>query len=83
MTAELCRYYVNPVLLHSSVVVVVVVVDTDDMCRRVAALWCEVHDQSGHGSRPHNYSVKASSTLSTCERDIDYFYRPQTKFGVR
>ena len=36
----------------------VVAVDTDDMCRRVAALWCEVHDQSGHGSRPHNYPVK-------------------------
>ena len=39
-------------------VVDVVVVDTDDMCGRVAALWCEVHDQCGHGSRPHNYPVK-------------------------
>ena len=52
------------VVASSVVVVVVVVVDTDDMCGRVAVLWCEVHDQCGYGNSPHNCTVKASFTLS-------------------
>ena len=38
------RYYVNPAMLL--------------LCRRVAAQWCEGHDQCGYGNSPHNYPIK-------------------------